>query len=200
MKNYKSVMAARVILIFQMMQAVLRFPTSTKASPCLLWLHLFSANRSWKCESKSWFCYPCTATAHTAQKIQVMKAFACVSPNIQFEVCCGRMSRASCSGNSSLFGVNKGGRLVFTTVLSVESAFNTPAKCPGQKHHRSDDYQQGCSQNKNTQKPDGSFWKHTKKWHFFYVCSLLGPHNFFSAHFFHKYDQTMTFVFPNVTY
>lgn len=107
---------------------------------------------------------------------------------------------ASCSGNSSLFGVNKGGRLVFTTVLSVESAFNTPAKCPGQKHHRSDDYQQGCSQNKNTQKPDGSFWKHTKKWHFFYVCSLLGPHNFFSAHFFHKYDQTMTFVFPNVTY
>lgn len=36
MKNYKSVMAARVILIFQMMQAVLRFPTSTKASPCLL--------------------------------------------------------------------------------------------------------------------------------------------------------------------
>lgn len=31
MKNYKSVMAARVILIFQMMQAVLRFPTSTKA-------------------------------------------------------------------------------------------------------------------------------------------------------------------------
>lgn len=96
---------------------------------------------------------------HT-QKIQVTKAFACVSLNIQFE--CGKMSRAHmerglCSRNSSLFGVNKGGRLVFAAVLSVESAFNTPAKCPGQKHHRSDDYQQGCSQNKNTQKPDGSF-------------------------------------------